>query len=80
VDDNDKTQPSSRLPPRVLDAGLFVELGTQQQYDIERFKMGDGVLTQDIRSALEHWGEELGIDCNAEVVPVVLLYCHGRPA
>jgi hypothetical protein len=76
VDDNDKSQPPSQLP-RLPDAGLFVELGHQGQFDIECFTRGTGGLTQHVRSAIERWGEELGIDCNTgEVVPVVLLYRH----
>jgi hypothetical protein len=80
VDENDKTQRSSQLPIRLADAGLFLELGSQREPDIERFKRGVGPLTQDITSAVEHWREALGIDCNTEVIPVVLLYGYRRQA
>jgi hypothetical protein len=80
MDKSDKPQPGPRLATGLPEAGLFVDLGSQRQDEIERFKSGDGVLTQCIQSTIEEWSKELGVDCNVEVVPVVLLYRHSRPA
>jgi hypothetical protein len=80
VDKGEKTQPGDRLATELPGAGLFVELGLQLQYDIERLKNCDGVLMKDIRSAIEQRSGELGIDRNIEVVPIVLLYRHSCAA
>jgi hypothetical protein len=80
MDKSDKPQPDSWLAIELPEAGVFVDLGFQRQHEIERFKSGDGVLTQRIRSSILHWGREVGIDRNAEVVPVILLYRHSRSA
>jgi hypothetical protein len=80
VDTGDKTQPGDRLATDLPGAGLFVELGLQRPYDIERLKNADGVLVNNIRSAIKQWSGELGIDCNVDVVPIVLLYRNSRAA
>jgi hypothetical protein len=35
---------------------------------------------KNIRSAIKQWSGELGIDCNVDVVPIVLLYRNSRAA
>jgi hypothetical protein len=80
VDTGDKTQPGDRLATDLPGAGLFVELGLQPPCDIERLKNADGVLVKNIRSAIRQWSGELGIDCNVDVVPIVLLYRKSRAA
>jgi hypothetical protein len=80
VDTGDKTQPGDRLATDLPGAGLFVELGLQRPYDIERLKNADGVLVKNIRSAIKQWSGELGIDGNVDVVPIVLLYRSSRAA
>jgi hypothetical protein len=54
--------------------GLLVELGRQRGKEIRQLKEGDGPLTWQIEAAVTSWRKELGINADAEVVPVVLLY------
>jgi hypothetical protein len=59
--------------------GLLIELGTQPRKQIKRLKHGDGALTHQIQAAVNSSREELGIDVDTEIVPVVLLYRHDEP-
>jgi hypothetical protein len=66
---------TARLP----NVGLVVELGPQRRKQIKRLKRGEGALAQQIQGAVDQRREELGIDVDAEIVPVVLLYRHDEP-
>jgi hypothetical protein len=59
--------------------GLLVELGGQRRKEIKRLEQGDGPLTRQIEAAVTSSREALGIDIDAEVVPVVLLYREAEP-
>jgi hypothetical protein len=79
MDKSDQPQSSSATPARLGDVGLFVELGGQGPTEIERLRQGAGALTQQIQTAIDHWREELRIDLDTEVVPVVMLYRRNLP-
>jgi hypothetical protein len=79
MEKSDQPPSSSAAPTRQGDFGLFVELGGQARSEINRLKRGAGALTQQIHTAIEHWREELAIDLDARVVPVVMLYRLNPP-
>jgi hypothetical protein len=60
-------------------SGLLVELGRQRRKEISRLKQADGPLTRQIEAAVTSWREQLKINLEAEVVPVVLLYRLTEP-
>ena len=74
MEETDQPESSSASPAREGDVGLFIELGGQGPTAINRLKQGAGALTQQIHAAVDRWRDELGIDPNTEVVPVVMLY------
>ena len=78
MEDSDQPE-SSSTPARQGDVGLFIELGGQGPTEIKRFKRGAGALTQQIHAAIDRWRDELGIDPDTEVVPVVMLYRRSSP-
>ena len=78
MDKNDQSQLSITTADMASDVGLFVELGSQGRKEIARLKEGKGVLARQIKTAIDHWHQELGTDPSAEVVPVVLLYRRDR--
>jgi hypothetical protein len=78
---NKSAAPQSLLPTaaRLPNIGLLIELGRQRRKQIKRLKRGNGALTEQIQAAVNTAREELGIDDEAEIVPVVLLYRHDEP-
>jgi hypothetical protein len=60
-------------------SGLLVELGRQRRKEISRLRQADGPLTRQIEAAVTSWREQLKINLEAEVVPVVLLYRLTEP-
>jgi hypothetical protein len=78
---NKSADPQSLLPTaaRLPKIGLLIELGRQRRKQIKRLKRGNGALTEQIQAAVNTACEELGIDDEAEIVPVVLLYRHDEP-
>ncbi len=59
---------------RLSDRGLFLELGRQSRSQIKRLKRGRGRLTRQVAQAVTEACEGLGIDPQAEVIPIVILY------
>jgi hypothetical protein len=57
-----------------LPIGLYIDLGNQASEEIARLRVGTGALRQRVRRAIAHWRDELGIEGETEVVPVILLY------
>ena len=78
MDKNDQSQLSVTTAAALSDVGLFIELGSQGRKEIARLKEGTGALSRQIKTAIDHWHKELGIDPATEVVPVVLLYRRGK--
>jgi hypothetical protein len=71
----DDTVPRQPLVPvRSPDRGLLIDLGRQSRSRIKRFKRGRGRLARQITQAVTEACDGLGIDPQAEVVPVVILY------
>ena len=74
MEETDQPELSSASLAQEGDVGLFIELGGQGPAAINRLKRGAGALTQQVHAAVDRWRDELGIDPNTEVVPVVMLY------
>ena len=66
-------------PAPVPNVGLVVDLGKQGRKAIKRLKRGEGALAEHIQAAVDEARRSLGIDEEAEVVPVVLLYHEPKP-
>jgi hypothetical protein len=68
--------PSATPLPNI---GLLVDLGRQSREQITRLKQGEGPLTHQIQTAITSSREQLEIDPDAEIIPVVLLYRRAKP-
>ena len=79
MEEADQPESSSTSPAWRGDAGLFIELGGQGPAEIKLLKRGAGALTQQVHAAIDRWRDELGIDPDIEVVPVVMLYRRSSP-
>jgi hypothetical protein len=66
-------------PTSLPNVGLVVDLGKQGRKAVKRLKRGEGALAEHIQAAVEEARRSLGIDEEAEVVPVVLLYHEPKP-
>jgi hypothetical protein len=78
MDENDNTR-SFALTDPLCNVGLFVDLGRQHPREIRRLKHGSGVLSREIRTAVERWRQQLRIESASKIVPVVVLYRHDAP-
>ena len=54
--------------------GLLVDLGQQPRKQIKRLKRGDGPLSYQIQAAVASSREQLNVDGDTEIIPVILLY------
>ncbi|HEY4855315.1 MAG TPA: hypothetical protein VIH98_01380 [Xanthobacteraceae bacterium] len=54
--------------------GLLVDLDRQPRKQIKRLKRGDGPLTYQIQAAVASSREQLNVDADTEIIPVILLY------
>jgi len=61
-------------PTRLPQSGFLLDLGSQRRRDIKQLKRGDGPLAHEIETAVQRARAELGINQDAEIVPVLLLY------
>jgi hypothetical protein len=54
--------------------GLLVDLDRQPRKQIKRLKRGDGPLTYQIQAAVASSREQLNVDADTAIIPVILLY------
>jgi hypothetical protein len=54
--------------------GLLVDLGRQPRKQIKQLKHGDGPLSYQIAAAVASSREQLNVDVDTEITPVILLY------
>ena len=75
----DFPQPTPAVAARPNDVRLVIKFGRQRRRQIKQLKRGDGLLAQHVQAAVDRRRAELGIDGDAEIVPVVVLYRREEP-
>jgi hypothetical protein len=73
--------PQSLVPnaERLSEAGLLLQLGRLRRKQVKRLRRGEGPLAAQVRALVDQQRHDLGLDDDAEIVPVVLLYRESKP-